>query len=225
MKFGTQCGWRHSLARGLGRALCVKKPERPVDHGDGPALLGYAALWKRPFSDSGGQWQVFWNGCFATDLRKGRPVDFLEDHNWSRPVAGTEDGSLLVWEDAIGLAIEVRPHGSQAFTSLYERVRAGKIAELSVGFRRRHTTTETGSSNSCLIHWRGELHEISAVEAGAAEGVVLVAGQSTEHAPFPSYDVMEMNHAAAQVQSRLARLREVVDVAVNTGSEVEAVRV
>lgn len=194
--------------RGAAPRARVGTPPRS-EAGPAPALIGYAVVFNRAFHHKG-EWRIWQPGAFATSLRTGRPVDFYAEHDRAGGAfAGTEDGTLRIWEDAIGLAVEVRPGGSRSFADLAAKVEGGEVNELSVGSRFIHAPMMNLGGHEVRMIERAELIEVSACVAGAAAETVLVSGRRERDGQMPSLAALHVEQAAARFSRSLRQLAEV----------------
>src|ERR1700687_1898367 len=71
-------------------------------------------------------------GAFRACLQAHREVKLLWEHDRSRELASTSDGSLRIWESARGLEFSATPRGSFAESAIHE-VRIGRCRYVSIG--------------------------------------------------------------------------------------------
>jgi HK97 family phage prohead protease len=116
-------------------------------------FAGYAAIFDRP--DQGGD--VVRSGAFARSLkRRGGAVPLLWQHDPSRPVGRIE----YLKEDRRGLRVIARLSPGAAGREAAARLREGKVAGLSFGYRVRKAMGEAPRELAEV-----ELVEISLVTA------------------------------------------------------------
>jgi HK97 family phage prohead protease len=72
--------------------------------------------------------------AFSACLRSGKEIKLLDGHDRKRELASTVDGSLAVYEDALGLAFCAIPHGRCAKDAVHE-VMMGRCVHMSIGIR------------------------------------------------------------------------------------------
>lgn len=187
----------------------ARRARASANAGRGDRLVGYACLWDTIHANRG-RYEAFRPGCFATTLRTGQPVDFCSAHDRAVALAGTEDESLILEADAVGLRVTVLSHGAApgAFRALADRVASGELGELSVAYRLRHAVTETFNGQRVHLIERADLLEVSAVQAGAAADTVLAIGGA---GPFPSHAALVANRNAARAKGAGDRFAAALD--------------
>jgi len=101
-------------------------------------LTGYAAVFDDPttlWSDPYGKVvESIKPGAFARAIAEGQDVRALVDHNSSLLLGRTRSGTLRIWEDAKGLAFELRLPDTQVARDLAENIRLGNVSQCSFAF-------------------------------------------------------------------------------------------
>lgn len=90
------------------RALEAGAAELRVAEGEGPEIVGYAAVWDRPTTLWPGFREVIRRGAFAADLAAGADVRAFWNHNRDHVLGRRKAGTLEIAEDAKGLAFTIR---------------------------------------------------------------------------------------------------------------------
>jgi len=108
------------------------KPEIRGSSGS-PVLTGYAAVFNSLSLDLGGFRERMEPGCFADAIPKS-DVRALVNHNSDLVLGRNTSGTLKLWEDSVGLRIEIQPPRTQVAKDLIELVRRGDISQMSFGF-------------------------------------------------------------------------------------------
>jgi hypothetical protein len=97
---------------------------------DAPIITGHAAVFNSEAHN-----EVIRPGAFTKTLKEGRNVFVLDNHETSRPVASTGNGTANLSEDKIGLACEVAPDMKTSIgRDCAQNIRSGLITGMSFGF-------------------------------------------------------------------------------------------
>jgi HK97 family phage prohead protease len=96
-------------------------------------LKGYAAVFNQFSSDLGGFKEIILPGAFRSVLDD--PVHFYLGHNPDFTLAYNRAGSLRLWEDKKGLAIEATPYQAQWISDLIEGIRTKNVTQMSFAFK------------------------------------------------------------------------------------------
>ncbi len=128
----------------------------------GFVLRGYASVFNSP-SEWLGFREVVSAGAFARSLESGNDIKALVEHDASRIVARTENGSLQVGEDAHGLWVRIEPNDSSEGRDLVENVRTGLLSQMSIGFRVLEETWQKIEGEELRTLTRVDLVETSIV--------------------------------------------------------------
>lgn len=105
---------------------------------------GYVNVTEREsetlYSQTRGKWfkEVMKKGVFQKALQRNKSVPCLLEHNWENVLAHTDEGSLTLVEDNIGLRFDAVINNPE----VYEQVRNGQINSCSFGFRVRNESVE-----------------------------------------------------------------------------------
>jgi HK97 family phage prohead protease len=101
-------------------------------------LWGYARVWLLPDTDcprtigSTTARERFAPFAFTRWLSSGREIKALLEHDRELELASTADGSLTLWQDHVGLAFVMEPHGEFAGRVISD-IRTGRLQYMSVG--------------------------------------------------------------------------------------------
>ncbi len=106
---------------------------REDDEG-GNTLIGYAAVFNSLSENLGGFREMILPGAFTDTLQSGKDVIALYDHDTSKPLARTSNGTLTLTEDDTGLLAEMKLPNTSYVADLKENVRSGLIKGMSFGF-------------------------------------------------------------------------------------------
>jgi HK97 family phage prohead protease len=98
-------------------------------------LVGYAAVFNSRSHDLGGFIEVIAPGAFERTLRENPDVLALVEHDTSKVLARTTNGSLRIAEDARGLRVEITPADTSYARDLLALVKRGDVAGMSFRFR------------------------------------------------------------------------------------------
>ncbi|NTH12278.1 HK97 family phage prohead protease [Agrobacterium rhizogenes] len=129
----------------------------------GKTIVGYVAKFNNTAQIADFSEEIA-PGAFSESLRSNPDVLALENHDYSRVIGRTANGSLKLVEDNIGLRFELTPPDTTAGRDALEMVRSKTAGGLSFGF------TVDGADGA---EWRGshrvlkriDLREISLVSS------------------------------------------------------------
>jgi uncharacterized protein len=105
---------------------------RATDEGK---LVGYAAVFNSLSQDLGGMREIIAPGAFTRSLDEFPDVLALIEHDTSKVLARTLNGTLRLEQDEHGLRVEIDPANTSYARDLAELVRRGDIAAMSFAFR------------------------------------------------------------------------------------------
>jgi uncharacterized protein len=114
----------------------IKHTEVRVADGDSLEIVGYAATFNSPSTDSNlGFTEVCMPGCFARSIRERADVRCLFNHDSNRVLGRVKNGTLQVREDSRGLQYrcQLDPNNSD-HRNLHASIKRGDIDECSFGF-------------------------------------------------------------------------------------------
>lgn len=107
---------------------------RVVRRANGSTITGHAAVFNAPSDDLGGFREIIAPGAFGKDLA-APGVYALWNHDERFIIAGTNDGSLRLAEDDIGLRAEMDPMDTPTIRDLVvEPIRRGLVNKMSFAF-------------------------------------------------------------------------------------------
>jgi HK97 family phage prohead protease len=113
--------------------LRIAAPETPN------RLIGYAAVYGKLSRDLGGfKERIAGPQAFRTSLTNGTSIRALVDHDGSRLLASTANGTLrMIGDDPIGLRVEIDLPDTSYARDILELVKRGESRSMSFGFRVR----------------------------------------------------------------------------------------
>ena len=97
-------------------------------------IRGHAAVFDQLSEDLGGFVEKIRPGAFKKTAGEA-DIRALWNHDPNYPLGRTKSGTLRVWEDEIGLAIELDPPETSYAKDLQESIRRGDVDQMSFGFR------------------------------------------------------------------------------------------
>ena len=99
-------------------------------------IRGYAAVFNT-WADGGfGYEESIRPGAFKKTLKEGKPdIRALWNHDTNLVLARTTNGTLTLWEDEKGLAVEIDPPDTSWGRDATESIRRGDVSGMSFGFR------------------------------------------------------------------------------------------
>ena len=98
-------------------------------------LVGYAAVFNSPSHDLGGFTEMILPGAFDRTLQENPDVLALVEHDTSRVLARTLNGTLRLYPDERGLRVEMDPANTSYARDIVELVRRGDVAGMSFRFK------------------------------------------------------------------------------------------
>lgn len=111
-------------------------PEIRIERTDGKSkLVGYAIRWLSISKDLGGFKERVLPGAATRSLSSGNDIRALVDHDPSKLLGRTSNGSLRLAEDANGLRVEVSLPPTTYAQDLAALVERGDVRGMSFGFR------------------------------------------------------------------------------------------
>jgi HK97 family phage prohead protease len=98
-------------------------------------LVGYAAVWDSMSEDLGGVREVIRPGAFNRTLKESPDVLALVEHDKTKVLGRTSNGTARVEPDSKGLRVEIDPADTSYARDLQELVRRGDVAGMSFRFK------------------------------------------------------------------------------------------
>lgn len=118
------------------RLTADKDIELRAAEGDKPnRLIGYAAVFNSLSGDLGGFKERLLPGAFKGSVANGIDVRALVDHDSSKLLGRTSNGTLRVSEDEVGLRVEVDLPQTSYASDILALVRRRDVKGMSFGFR------------------------------------------------------------------------------------------
>lgn len=102
--------------------------------GDGK-IVGYAAVFETWADNGWGGKEKVNRGAFKKTLKEKPDIRALWNHNTDIVLGRTTNGTLRLWEDDHGLAIELTPPDSQEGRDKTASIARGDVSQMSFGFR------------------------------------------------------------------------------------------
>ncbi|CAB4173025.1 COG3740 Phage head maturation protease [uncultured Caudovirales phage] len=125
-------------------------------------LRGYASTFDEPY-DMGRFNEVIAAKAFTRTLDEHPDILALVNHDSSKPIARTINGTMRLIEDKHGLAVEISPIATTYAADLMEAVRSGVVNAMSFGFNVRADRFEKRDGKVTRIIEDVDLHEVSIV--------------------------------------------------------------
>lgn len=126
----------------------IKNTDLLISSGDTLEVKGYINVTNREseilYSARRGKYfkEVMCSGVFKRALEQSEKIPLLFEHNWNKILASTEDNSLELSEDNIGLRFSAKIKNRE----IYDLVKQGSINSCSFGFRALSERVEKISS-------------------------------------------------------------------------------
>jgi uncharacterized protein len=118
------------------RLTSEKDIEIRAAEGDKPArLVGYAAVFNSLSADLGGFKERLVKGAFRGSVANGIDVRALVDHDSSKLLGRTSNGTLRIAEDEVGLRVEIDMPPTTYANDVLALVQRRDVKGMSFGFR------------------------------------------------------------------------------------------
>ena len=120
---------------------------RVKDNDDGSVTLtGHAAVFGKWSKDMMGFREKVAKGAFTRTLKEGRTVRSYWNHNRDFVLGNSSNGTLRLWEDETGLAVEIDAPNTPTIRDLViEPIRRGDVDEMSFAFATRDDEWKHGA--------------------------------------------------------------------------------
>lgn len=157
---------------------------------DSPVIFGHAAVFNVSANVQGRFEERFLPGAFADSIRSGNIV-MLWDHDSRNVLGSTAAGTLKVYEDEIGLAVECNPPRSAERE--IEAIRRGDVRGMSLLFRKPEVSWERRSAGL-------PIRTISKADVVEVSPTAIPIYKSTDVSVRSSADVLsELDSEAARI--------------------------
>lgn len=172
-------------------------------------LEGYAARYNSRSVDLGGFVEMIAPGAFKRAFEEGADVFAYADHDPSKRIGRTANGTLRMFDEPEGLRVEIDLPNTTAGRDMAEEVRTGLVRGMSFGFRTLSDTWAEEEGGAILRTLNEvELYEVSAVGTPAYPDTS-IAKRSLESfrssSPTAAGMTAEELRAKAEKRLRLAR--------------------
>lgn len=107
---------------------------RASKQGGSMMLSGYAATFGSLSSDLGGFKERLLPGCFTKALEKKNTVHFLFNHDQNKILASSDNNSLTLRQDTVGLKFEATLPDTETARECWQLVQGGFIQKCSFAF-------------------------------------------------------------------------------------------
>lgn len=153
-----------------------------------PRITGYAARFNVKSEDMGGWREVIEPGAFRDSIGKDEVVA-LWNHDTSKPIARTGNGSLVLEEDDKGLRMEATPDETTWAQDALKSVKAGTVYRTSFGFRIKNREKDQSLSDDGRLR---TLHRVSVFDVSPVT--------------FPAYKQTRISVRAERIAALTERL-------------------
>ena len=127
-----------------------------------PVIKGHAAVFN--VVESGGWFrEQVAPGAFTASLKED-DIRALWNHDTAVVLGRNRSGTLKLWEDERGLAVEITPPDTQLARDLIETIKRGDVTQMSFGFQvKKATWTEEENQDDLRTIEEVKLWEVSPV--------------------------------------------------------------
>lgn len=166
---------------------------------DSTRLFGYAAVWDSP-SEPLPWTEYVKRGAFTKTINDGADVRLLIDHE-GVPLARTRSGSLRLWEDDKGLAMETELDETNPDAArLISALRRGDISQMSFAFR---TVKDSWNEQRTVRELREvQLFDVSVVTFPAYEATVAELRSRNEVANIRTSETLDLRRRQIEILRR-----------------------
>jgi len=178
----------------------AKKAERRVSSelrvdGDANRIRGYAAIFDSETDIAGMFREQVARGAFARSIEDSADVRALIDHDSTLILGRTKSGTLRLFEDDRGLAVEIDLPDTQAARDLRVSLDRGDVSQMSFGFVVRGDEWQRGDGLPLRTLTDVDLFDVSVV--------TFPAYPETEAALRSLSRFQQNDHVAARTAARL----------------------
>lgn len=114
---------------------CFAAELRAADEGGRRRLTGYAAVFNSQSEDLGGFREIIKPGAFKRSLASQPDVKALFNHDPSRVLGRSTNGTLAMVEDERGLRVDITLPETATADEVHALVRGGYVSQMSFAFR------------------------------------------------------------------------------------------
>jgi HK97 family phage prohead protease len=157
---------------------------------DAPVIFGHAAVFNKPATVQGKFDEQFLPGAFADSIRSGTVV-MLWDHDSRNVLGSTASGTLKVYEDEVGLAVECNP--PRFAEREIEAIRRGDVRGMSLLFKNPVVAWERRSVGL-------PLRTISRADVVEVSPTAIPVYKTTDVSVRSSADVLDELNSAAPIE-------------------------
>lgn len=105
----------------------------PSEDGESLKVRGHAAVFDTLSGNLGGFREIIAPGAFSSAIKRD-DVRALYNHDPNQILGRVKSGTLRMWEDEIGLAVEIDLPNTERGRDLHEMIRRGDVDQMSFGF-------------------------------------------------------------------------------------------
>lgn len=125
---------------------------RQIQDTNSTEIDGYIAKFDSPTMLFDGFYEQIDRGAFDNTLKDGHSIFLLYHHQWDKPLASTQTGTLTLSVDNIGLRFNATINGNLSYgKDAIELIKQGLIQGCSFGFTSKRESNEYDSSNDTIM--------------------------------------------------------------------------